>query len=227
METLSLNETRVIGALIEKENTTPDYYPMTLNSLTAACNQKSNREPVLSLTEDEVQDTVDALIKKRLVIRDESRGSRVAKIRHRFCNTEFSKWTFTPQQLGILTLMFLRGPQTSGELRTRTGRLCQFSDVQEVETVLDSLIQHELNPFVTRLPREAGKSACRYAHLFSGEIESATAGAGSDIPVTIPQTTTSEQSDDRISALEAEVAQLKNQLTTLTDRLAALESELS
>lgn len=225
MEKLSLNETRVIGALIEKENTTPDYYPMTLNSLTAACNQKNNREPVLSLTEDEVQDTVDALIKKRLVIRDESRGSRVAKIRHRFCNTEFSKWKFTPQQQGILTLLFLRGPQTPGELRTRTGRLCQFSDVQEVEAVLDSLINHESSAFVTRLPREAGKSACRYAHLFSGEIKPDT--AGTDIPATVPQPIPSEQSNDRINALEAEVAQLKSQLTALTDRLAALESELS
>ncbi len=225
MEKLSLNETRVIGALIEKEHTTPDYYPMTLNSLTAACNQKSNREPVLSLTEDEVQDTIDALIKKRLVIRDESRGSRVAKIRHRFCNTEFSKWKFTPQQLGIITLLFLRGPQTPGELRTRTNRLCQFTDVQEVETVLDSLIQHELNPFVTRLPREAGKSASRYAHLFSGEIKPAATGA--DTPTTFPQAMLSEHSDDRISALETEVAQLKNQLTSLTDRLTALESELS
>lgn len=225
METLSLNETRVIGALIEKENTTPDYYPMTLNSLTAACNQKSNREPVLSLTEDEIQDTIDSLIKKRLVIRDESRGSRVAKIRHRFCNTEFSQWKFTPQQLGIITLLFLRGPQTPGELRTRTNRLCQFSDVQEVETVLDSLINHELNPFVTRLPREAGKSACRYAHLFSGEITSDT--AGSEIPATDPQARPSEQSDDRLSALETEVTQLKNQITALTDRLAALEGELS
>lgn len=225
MEKLSLNETRVIGALIEKENTTPDYYPMTLNSLTAACNQKSNREPVLSLTEDEVQDTIDALIKKRLVIRDESRGSRVAKIRHRFCNTEFSKWKFTPQQMGIITLLFLRGPQTPGELRTRTNRLCQFSDVQEVETVLDSLINHELNPFVTRLPREAGKSACRYAHLFSGEIKPAATGA--ETPTTSLHAMPSEHSDDRISALEAEVAQLKNQLVSLNDRLASLESELS
>ena len=104
MEQLTLNETRILGALIEKEHTTPDNYPLSLNSLTVACNQKSNRDPVLSLSAEEVQDTVDSLVKKRLVINDENAGKRSAKIRHRFCNTEFSKWKFSPQESSVSAL---------------------------------------------------------------------------------------------------------------------------
>lgn len=217
MEQLTLNETRILGALIEKEHTTPDNYPLSLNSLTVACNQKSNREPVLSLSQDEVQDGVDALVKKRLVINDENAGKRTAKIRHRFCNTEFSKWKFSPQQLAIITLLFLRGPQTPGELRTRTNRQCSFADVQEVETALNELMTHELGAFVVKLDRVPGQSACRYAHLFSGEVETQTV-AESNTASTEDQSANKE----RISALELEVSELKAQLTQLQQQVSEL-----
>lgn len=221
MDELSLHETRVLGALIEKEHTTPDNYPLSLNSLTSACNQKSSREPVLSLSQDEVQNIVDDLVKKHLVINDENGGKRSAKIRHRFGNTEFSKIRFNPQQLAIITLLFLRGPQTPGELRTRSARQCQFNDVQEVEAALDQLINHELHPFVVKLAREPGQSACRYAHLFSGEVTST---------VTAPASADSSQHQansntlllNRVDELEQEVATLKAQLTELQATVNAL-----
>ncbi len=162
---LSLNETRVIGCLLEKESTTPDQYPLSLNALTNACNQKSNREPVLSLAESEVKETLDALLKERLV--SEDTGARVSKYRHRFCNTEFGSLQLTDQERGIVCVLFLRGAQTPGELRGRTGRLAEFVDVREVEGVLQQMVERGL---VVQLPREAGKRESRYAHLFSGEV---------------------------------------------------------
>jgi uncharacterized protein YceH (UPF0502 family) len=218
MNELSLHETRILGALIEKEHTTPDSYPLSLNALTVACNQKSNREPVLKLSQDEVQNCVDELVKKRLVINDENSGSRSAKIRHRFCNTEFSKWKFSPQQLAIITILFLRGPQTPGELRTRTNRLCNFSDVHEAESVLTELINHELHPFVIKLPREPGQSACRYAHLFSGPVTLAVSNA----PHAPVPDTASNDTADRLDSLEQEVTELKAQLAELQDKIALL-----
>lgn len=220
MDELSLHETRVLGALIEKEHTTPDNYPLSLNSLTSACNQKSSREPVLSLSQDEVQNIVDDLVKKRLVVHDEHGGKRSAKIRHRFGNTEFSKIRFNPQQLAIITLLFLRGPQTPGELRTRSARQCQFNDVQEVEAALEQLINHELHPFVVKLAREPGQSACRYAHLFSGQVTS-TAVANSTSSPTL-STDESSKLSVRVDALEQEVATLKALLTELQETVAAL-----
>jgi len=220
MDELSLHETRVLGALIEKEHTTPDNYPLSLNSLTSACNQKSSREPVLSLSQDEVQNIVDDLVKKHLVINDEHGGKRSAKIRHRFGNTEFSKIRFNPQQLAIITLLFLRGPQTPGELRTRSARQCQFNDVQEVEATLEQLINHELHPFVVKLAREPGQSACRYAHLFSGPVTSAA--------VTTTTNSSALNTDEysplstRVDELEQEVAMLKAQLAELQATVALL-----
>lgn len=216
MNELSLHETRILGALIEKEHTTPDSYPLSLNALTVACNQKSNREPVLKLSQDEVQNCVDELVKKRLVINDENSGSRTAKIRHRFCNTEFSKWKFSPQQLAIITILFLRGPQTPGELRTRTNRLCSFSDVHDVESALTELINHELHPFVVKLAREPGQSACRYAHLFSGPVTLSAASTPH-----APETA-SNATSDRLDSLEQEVTELKAQLAELQGKIALL-----
>jgi len=166
---LSLNETRVLGVLIEKAITTPDQYPLSLNGLITGCNQKSNRDPVLNLSETEVQDVVDDLMKKNLV--SEMRvGNRVAKYQHRFCNTEFSEFKFNSQQVGVLCTLFLRGAQTPGELRTRSNRLCSFSDVQETEAVLNALADFPGGPFVARLAREPGRRESRYIHLFSGEL---------------------------------------------------------
>ncbi|EDM68344.1 MAG: DUF480 domain-containing protein [Moritella sp.] len=222
MDELSLHETRVLGALIEKEHTTPDNYPLSLNSLTSACNQKSSREPVLSLSQDDVQNIVDDLVKKRLVVNDEHGGKRGAKIRHRFGNTEFSKIRFNPQQLAIITLLFLRGPQTPGELRTRSARQCQFNDVQEVETALEQLINHELHPFVVKLDREPGQSACRYAHLFSGTA--ASTATATDSPV-LTRNISADENDvltTRVDELEQEVATLKAQLTELQETVDLL-----
>lgn len=162
---LSLNETRVIGCLLEKESTTPDQYPLSLNSLTNACNQKSNREPVLNLAESEVKETLDSLLKERLV--SEDTGARVSKYRHRFCNTEFGSLQLTDQERSIVCVLFLRGTQTPGELRGRTVRLAEFADVREVEAVLQQMVGRGL---VVQLPREVGKRESRYAHLFSGEV---------------------------------------------------------
>ncbi|QUM86957.1 MULTISPECIES: YceH family protein [unclassified Moritella] len=222
MDELSLHETRVLGALIEKEHTTPDNYPLSLNSLTSACNQKSSREPVLSLSQDEVQNIVDDLVKKRLVVNDEHGGKRSAKIRHRFGNTEFSKIRFNPQQLAILTLLFLRGPQTPGELRTRSARQCPFNDVQEVEATLEQLVNHEQGPFIVKLAREPGQSACRYAHLFSGEVTSA---AIADSAVQTMNQCSDEHGalSTRVGELEQEVATLKAQLESLQSAVVALK----
>jgi hypothetical protein len=210
---LSSIEARVIGCLMEKEVTTPDLYPLTLNSLTNACNQKSNREPVMSLSEAEVLDAVDALIEKRLINDESGFNSRVSKYRHRFCNTEFGDLQFTEQEKGIVCCMLLRGAQTAGELRTRTSRLCSFVDVKEVEAVLDKLAQ---DAFVVKLPREAGKRESRYMHQFSGavdvsEINSAMAPA--------PEVSGRE---DRIAQLEKQLSDLKSEVAELRTMIESL-----
>jgi hypothetical protein len=206
-------EARVIGCLIEKEVTTPDQYPLSLNALTNACNQKTNREPVLELTEAVVQQTVDALMKKHLVSdRSAGYGGRVTKYKHRFCNTEFGSFKLTKQELGIICVLLLRGPQTPGELRSRTNRLCDFADAAQVESTLKSLMEREDGPFIARLPRAPGARESRYAHLFSGAIESvpetpddegpAAAGMGSTIAA-------------RLAVLEEKVAAMQREIDAL------------
>jgi uncharacterized protein YceH (UPF0502 family) len=178
---LAPNEARVIGCLIEKEITTPDQYPLSLNALTNACNQKTNRDPVLELTEALVQQAVDTLMKKYLVSdKSAGYGGRVTKYKHRFCNTEFGSLKFSKQELGILCVLLLRGAQTPGELRARTNRLCEFADGTEVEITLKNLMAREDGPFIARLPRAAGARESRYAHLFSGAIESVDEPAAGD-----------------------------------------------
>lgn len=207
---LTANEARVIGCLIEKEITTPEQYPLSLNALVNACNQKSNRDPVLELDEATVQQTVDQLVRKYLVSEQTGYGSRVAKFQHRFCNTEYGNLKFSPRELGIVCELLLRGPQTPGELRSRASRLCPLKDVTEVEAALDSLARREDGPFVVRLPREPGKRESRYAHLFSGEV----AGAQEDEAPHAPAgaTATVAQLEQRVADLEADVAELKRQL---------------
>ena len=160
---LSMEQQRVIGCLLEKQSTTPEHYPLSLNALTNACNQKSNRDPVLNLTESDVQVALDELSDMRLVTVDEALSGRVNKYDHRFCNTEFSSLQFSAQQRAIICLLLLRGAQTSGELRTRSARLADFNNVDEVENALNKLIENEQ---VAKLPREAGKRESRYIHLF-------------------------------------------------------------
>ncbi len=166
---LTHDESRVLGVLIEKAITTPDQYPLSLNGLTTGCNQKTNRDPVSSFSETEVQELLDSLTKKNLV--SEVRiGSRVAKFQHRFSGTEFSEYKFNSRQVAVLCTLFLRGPQTAGELRTRTSRLCEFNDVQQAEATLESLIEHAGGPYVVKLEREPGRRENRYAHLFCGDV---------------------------------------------------------
>jgi uncharacterized protein len=214
MKELSLYETRVIGSLIEKSLTTPEQYPLSLNALTNACNQKSNREPVLELAEATVKDTAEELVQAGLVTALTGFGSRVTKYQHRFCNTEFSEYKFSPQELGIICVLFLRGPQTPGELRTRTNRLCEFKDVQEAEIVLYRMMNRS-DPLIAKLPTEPGKRESRYMHLFSGDPETFLKEA--------PLSTRIEPAG---SGLVERVTNLEEQLTSLQEEMAALRQML-
>ena len=207
---LNLYETRVIGCLIEKAITTPEQYPLSLNALVNACNQKSNRDPVLELNEATVQVTVDGLIKKFLVSR--GYGSRVTKYQHRFCNSEFGTLQLSEQATGIMCELLLRGPQTPGELRTHTERLCKFDDVNEVETELEGLMARE-EPLVVKLPREPGKRESRYAHLFSGNPQL------SAVPIMESDGAETKVSDrQRIDTLEKQVQELQLVLDELRQK---------
>ncbi len=158
---LTTNQCRVIGCLLEKESTTPDQYPLSLNSLVSACNQKSNRDPVMAVTEQEIQEVVQSLMSERLV--SEESGSRVSRYRHRFCNTEFSQLQLSRQQSALVCCLLLRGAQTPGELRSRTARMTGFSDVHGVDIELKALSELGV---VKELPRKLGKREVRYMHLF-------------------------------------------------------------
>jgi uncharacterized protein YceH (UPF0502 family) len=206
-------EARVIGCLIEKEITTPEQYPLSLNALVNACNQKSNREPVLDLDEATVQDTLDALTKKHFVSSQSGFGSRVAKYQHRFCNTEFGTLKLSKTELGILCVLLLRGPQTPGELRTHTNRLCEFSDVQEVEATLKHLMQRSDGPFVAMLPRQPGRRESRYAHLFSGDVETLELADDSGGAAQLPSS-----DRERLEQLEHQVAELAREVEELKRR---------
>ena len=211
----SANEARVIGCLIEKEITTPDQYPLSLNALANACNQKTNREPVLELSESVVQQSVDSLMKKHMVSdRSAGYGGRVTKYKHRFCNTEFGPLKFSKAELGIICVLLLRGPQTPGELRSRTNRLCDFADAAQVESTLKNLMEREDGPFIARLPRAPGARESRYAHLFSGSLESAPEP---EVDTAEPAASSSGTPSltQRLSALEELVEQLRVKVDAL------------
>ena len=210
---LSVNEARVIGCLIEKQVATPDQYPLSLNALTNACNQKSNRAPVLDLDEREVQSVVDWLMRRQLVLERSGFGSRVPKYQHLFCNTQYGSLKFSPQETAIVCELLLRGPQTPGELRTHAARLAPLHDVTEVETALEELATRPDGPFVARLAREPGRRESRYMHLFSGE---APPDAGDSFEA--PQRSAAVGTPglgERVAALEAAVASLREELEAL------------
>lgn len=213
---LSDYELRVIGCLIEKELTTPDQYPLSLNALTNACNQKSNRDPVMSLDENTVQHTLDELSKKHLVVEKSPFGGRTAKYQHRFCNTEFSDLQFSEQEVGILCVLFLRGPQTPGELRTRTNRLCKFKDVDEVEAVLEKLANHPAGSYLKKLPRQPGKRESRYIHLF-GDKE-ITVEYASEVE-SVSESTVNTNYEQRITQLEKEITEMRSEIGNLKDAI--------
>jgi uncharacterized protein YceH (UPF0502 family) len=212
-------EARVIGCLLEKQRTTPEHYPLSLNALTNACNQKSSRDPVLELDEATVQNTVDALVKKHFVVEKGGFGSRVSKYQQRFCNSEFGDLAFSEQQLGIVVVLLLRGPQTPGELRTRTERLYKFQDIQDVESAIEQLMQRDDGPFVAMLPREPGKREIRFAHLFGGELEKREPAARADAV-----SAESGADADRMQQLEQLVKQLRDEVAILQARLDRISS---
>jgi hypothetical protein len=203
---LSAKEARVIGCLLEKQVTTPDQYPLSLNGIQLACNQKTNREPVMELTESEVQQILDLLLKKHFLRTLSGFGNRVVKYEHRFCNSEFGQLKLSAAEVAVVATLLLRGAQTPGELRTRTNRMHEFNDVTEVEQVLTNLSAREDGPFVVRLAREPGKRESRFMHLFCGQIDEA--------PVEAEPANDTELSQ-RVSVLENEVAQLKQQMQAL------------
>ena len=206
---LSDKEARVIGCLIEKSIVTPDQYPMTLNALTNACNQKSSRKPVMALQPGEVQQTIRLLEAKHLARTDENFKSRTEKYSQRFCNTRYSNLQLDNGQFAIVCLLLLRGPQTPGELRSRSGRLHTFADNDEVVTAINGLIQREGEPMLVKLPRTPGRKDSEYMHLFSGAV---------DVEAHVSEVKSAKVSGDRVTvaellervqALEAEVAELK------------------
>jgi uncharacterized protein YceH (UPF0502 family) len=213
---LTANEARVIGCLIEKSVVTPDQYPLTLNALTNACNQKSSRDPVLSLQQGEVQHTIRELESKTLVRIDENFKSRVEKYIQRFCNTRFSDYQFDPPQLAIVCLLLLRGPQTPGELRPRSGRLHSFEDNGAVVDALRTLMEWEAGPLVVKLPRTPGRKDAQYMHLFSGPVDTQAhaSQATTAEPGKPPAQSSISELEQRVSDLETEVAALKEQVNS-------------
>ena len=213
---LTANEARIIGCLIEKSVITSDQYPLTLNALTNACNQKSGRNPVMSLQKGMVQRIVRDLEAKKLVRVEENFKSGVEKYVQRFCNTRYSDYQFDPPQFAVVCLLLLRGPQTPGELRARSGRLHTFADNATVVDALTTLIEQEGNPVAVKLPRTPGRKDSEYMHLFSGPIDveahasqaKAAMATGSSERINVSELT------QRVSRLEAEVAELKAQLKT-------------
>ncbi|BEM63186.1 DUF480 domain-containing protein [Serratia marcescens] len=206
---LNAKEARVVGCLLEKQVTTPDQYPLSLNAITLACNQKTNREPVMDMSESEVQQLLDLLLRKHFLRTLSGFGNRVVKYEQRFCNSEFGQLKLSPAELAVIATLLLRGAQTPGELRTRTNRMHEFNDVSEVEQVLQQLATREDGPFVVRLAREPGKRESRFMHLFSGQIDEA------------PAALESEDDGDlsaRVSALENEVSELKRLVQHLLAR---------
>jgi len=213
---LTANDARVIGCLMEKSVVTPDQYPLTLNALTNACNQKSSRNPVMSLDPGMVQRTAQDLATRHLVRVEESFRSGVQKFRHRFCNTQLADYQFDPAQFAIVCLLLLRGAQTPGELRARSGRLHAFADNAAVEDVLTTLIEWDHNPLVVKLPRTPGRRDAEYMHLFSGPIAADADESRAKAAPAKPRPAAIDVAElaHRVSKLEAEVAELREYIKT-------------
>ncbi len=213
--TLTPIEIRVLGALIEKSATTPESYPLSLNALTNACNQKTNREPVMKLAESTVLEASEHLIRETLISQRSGASSRVSKYAHRLSNRLTEEYNFTPSELAVLAVLMLRGPQTAGEIRIRSTRLHEFADVLELEQTLHRLAEREDGPFVTKLARLGGHKEPRYAQLLGGEIECEELAMPLDSSITV--------SDDsaRISELEIKVQALTKQLSELQQKVDA------
>ena len=210
-------EIRVLASLVEKQITTPEYYPLTLNSLTLACNQKNNRNPVTSYSETAVSEALETLREKNLVYVFYGSTSRVPKYKHVMPEVLH----VTPPQVAVMCVLMLRGTQTPGELRGNGSRLYQFSDLEEVEQTLDSLIAHEQEPFVIRLPRQPGQKETRFAHLLSGAVDVEKVSQLESAPRMRPRSGDSE----RLEQLENQVATLTEDLKTLRERFQAFTEQ--
>lgn len=213
---LTSQQARILGCLLEKEMTTPDYYPMSLNSLTAACNQKSNRDPVMNLSESEVQGSLNKLLDMNLAGRRSDPGARVVKYGHSLTGTLTRPNEYKRAELAVLGELLLRGPQTPGELRSHASRMCPFSDLEAVLNVLTGLAGRDV-PDVVELARQPGRREARFACTWV-ELDEAA--------ISMPAVEEGERRnvagyDARISALEAQVADLAEQLKTLQERLGA------
>ena len=233
-------EARVLGCLIEKEITTPDHYPLSLNALANACNQKNNRDPVLDLDEATVQATLDGLGRRHLVLERGGFGSRVLKYRHRLCNGDHNPLQFTPRELAVVCELLLRGPQAPGELKARVQRMAAFADAGEVEVTLAALAARPDGPFVVRLPRQSGARDARWAQLFTGEPAAApgapaarppdTAQTGATVAgsalVPYPGTSASAVTSASVASTAA-VATLAARVESLEKGLDALRAELA
>jgi len=206
---LSEVEARVLGSLIEKEITTPDYYPLSLNALVNACNQKNNREPVMSLDEGAVSDALSGLQNQRLAGPARGADSRVTKYEHRFQEV----FNFTRGETAVLCVLLLRGPQTPGELRGRTERMYRFEHLDDVLSTLQRLTERD-SPLVRMLPRQPGTKESRYAHLLSGDVEGWT-----PLPSESAAAPASAE-DDRIGRLEQQVEQLRAEMAEIKQKLA-------
>jgi len=211
MNPLNALEARVLGSLVEKDITTPDYYPMTLNALTHACNQATNRDPVTSFSEAEVVRGLDALREKRLAFMFQGADSRAPKYGHRFLES----FGLGRPEAAALCVLLLRGPQTAGEIRGRTGRMHAFAGLEEVAAVLDALAARAPEPLVARLPRRAGFKEQRYAHLLSGDL----AAPG---PEPEPAPAAGRPEEGRLERLEAEAAALRAEVDELKRQVGEL-----
>ncbi|MGR9090125.1 MAG: YceH family protein [Gammaproteobacteria bacterium] len=216
LTTLEANEARVIGCLMEKSTVTPDQYPLTLNALTSACNQKSSRTPVMSLDPGVVKRTAHKLAGKHLLRIEENPRTGAEKYRQRFCNTTYSDLRFSPAEFAIVCLLLLRGPQTPGELRAHSGRLHTFADNHEVVDAANGLQEREGEPLIVRLPREAGRKDAAYAHLFFGPIDVEEMAAEARQAEPQPRRTAGNSDlADRVTILESEVAALRQAIAEL------------
>jgi uncharacterized protein len=209
---LSEAETRVLGSLIEKDTTTPDYYPLSLNALVNACNQKNNRDPVMNLDEDTVRQALGSLQQNRLAGPARGADSRVTKYEHRLQEV----FNFTRGEIAIFCVLLLRGPQTAGELRGRSERMHRFEELDDVQSTLQRLMQRD-PPLVKALSRQPGTKESRYAQLLSGNSESWEAGVRQDPPVLSPSSTLP---GDRVLRLEGEVGELRRAVQELNRQFA-------
>lgn len=215
---LSDVEGRVLGALVEKETTTPEYYPLSLNALVNACNQKSNRDPVMTLDEEAARQALRSLSDQAMV-RSAGGDSRVAKFEHRLNEL----YNFHRHEIAVLCVLLLRGPQTPGELRTRAERMYAFEDLEAVQSALHHLMRRE-PPLVKILPRQPGTKESRYMHLFSGDAVPAEHAANEPHAEAQSFTRTSHDGD-RVAQLEAEIVELRRELNTLREQFAAFQKQ--